>query len=336
MTLQVLDKIFPQTALLCTYLKKCCMKKVLKGVLRVVILLFILLNVIVIFHAYKFTHFYDAGDPSVKKQELKTGWDKTKDILFGFNTAKQKNIAPDSAFAEIKVMTTDGLQLSCWYMTVPEAKGTVLLFHGHGSKKSAVLNEAYRFQQLGYNTFLTDFRAHGSSEGNTSTIGYSEAEDVKAVYDYVAGKGEKNITIWGISMGAASVAKAISEYDLGAKRVILEMPFGSLPEAVVGKVKMMHLPPQPISTLLTFWGGTIHGFWAFNFKVTDYVEKIKCPVLMQWGAKDPRVTRAETDSVYAHISAPKKLVVYTESAHESLCTKEPAKWMKNVSAFMAE
>ena len=59
------------------------------------------------------------------------------------------------------------------------------------------------------------------------------------------------------------------------------MPFGSLPDAVKGRVKIMGLPQEPISTLLTFWGGVQNGFWAFNLKPSEYAKKIKCPVLLQ-------------------------------------------------------
>jgi uncharacterized protein len=310
------------------------MKKIFKSLGIIALLFFVLLNVVVMFHAYKFTHFYEPSEVINKAEKDKTGWDKTKDMLFGFNAIKQKNIAPDSAYKTIALTTGDGLKLEAWYFVVPNAKGSIAMFHGHGSKKSAVLKEAASFQKLGYNTLLIDFRAHGNSEGNTSSIGYFEGEDVKLGYEYLQKTGEKNILLWGISLGAAAVTKAMNDYTLAPSKIILEMPFGSLSEAVVGRVKMMGLPAQPISTLLTFWGGVEHGFWAFNMKPFEYVAKIKCPVLLQRGKNDPRVTEKETNDIFANIAAPKKLVIYEDCGHESLCTKEHDKWMAEVSAFL--
>lgn len=310
------------------------MNKFVKTILKTLLGLFVLLNIVVIFHAYKFTYYYETGDKSVIQQGMKSGWDKTSDMLFGINAAKQPNVAPDTAYDPVTLTTKDSLKLSSWNMTVPNAKGTVLLFHGHGSKKSALMEEAHQFRKLGYNTFLTDFRAHGSSEGNTCTIGYTETEDIKLAYEYVQSLGEDTLVLYGISMGAATVAKAISEYALKPYKVILEMPFGSLTEAVKGRVKMMQLPAEPISTLLTFWGGTIHGFWAFNYNVAQYAQNIKSPILLQWGATDPRVTKKETDDVFAAIAAPKKLVVYEQSGHQSLAANESTKWQENVKAFL--
>lgn len=313
---------------------KSLMKSFAKLLLRTVIFIFILLNIVVAFQAYKFTHFYNPGEVVIKKQNEKTGWEKTQEILFGINAVKQTNLAADSNFKTVYLTTKDGLKLQAWYIPVQNAKGTVALFHGHGGKKSGVLNEAAGFRQLGYNTMLLDFRAHGSSEGNTTTIGFTEAEDVKLVYDYIKNAGEKNIVLWGISMGAATITKAINDYDLQPTKIILEMPFGSMMDAVEGRVKMMHLPAEPISTLLTFWGGTEHGFWAFGMKPVEYVKKIKCPVLLQWGRNDPRVTEAETQNIYSNIATPKKLVIYENSGHESLCKKENAKWQNEITAFL--
>ncbi len=311
------------------------MKKLLRFLFRTIVVLFVLINIIVAFHAYKFTHFYNTGDLVIKKMEDKTGWDKTKDILFGINAVKQKNAnASDSVYQTITLTTKDSIKLEGWYIPVDSAKGTVCMFHGHGSKKSATNDEAIAFHKLGYSTFQLDFRAHGNSSGNTCTIGYNESEDVKLAYDYIKNKGEKNIVLWGISMGAATVSKSIYDYALQPSRVILEMPFGTIEEAVEGRLKMMGLPPQPLSTLITFWGGVEHGFWAYHMKPVEYVKKITAPVLLQWGAHDPRVSRKETDLIYQNIPTVKKMVVYENSGHESLCHKEHDKWKAEMALFL--
>lgn len=312
------------------------MKRWGRRILRLLGVLFILINIITAFHAYKFTHFYNPGEVTIKPDSLKSGWDRAKEALFGINFSKKKNdYLPDTSFQNVTLVTHDSLHLAAWYIpTSGTAKGTVALFHGHGGNKSGVAKEAAAFRQEGYHTLLVDFRAHGNSEGNTCTIGVDEAEDVKLAYDYVAKSGEKNIVLWGISLGAASITKAVNDYDLKPSKVILEMPFASLHDAVEGRVKLMHLPAQPLASLLTFWGGTMHGFWAFNNKPYLFVKKMTCPVLLQWGANDPRVKRSETEAIFANLPAQKKMVIYENSGHESLYKKETDKWLANVNAFL--
>lgn len=310
------------------------MKKLLKYLLRTILVIFVLLNTIVMFHAYKFTHFYEPGEVTIKPNEAKTGWDKTKELLFGINTIKQKNIIPDSSFKTVKITSEDNFALDAMQANVPNAKGTVAMFHGHASKKTALLKEAASFNELGYNTLLVDLRAHGNSEGNTCTIGYNEGADVKASYDYLQKNGEKNIVLYGISLGAACITKAMNDYTITPSKIIIELPFGSLPEAVNGRVKMMGLPAQPVGTMLTFWGGVLHGFWAFNMKPSEYAKKITCPTLLNSGKNDPRATEKEIQDIYTNLAGVKKQVIFENSAHESLCTKEHEKWMVNVTEFL--
>ena len=310
------------------------MKKFAKRLGKLVFVFFVLLNGMLIFQAYSLSHFYEAGEVVIKKQADKTGWDITREILFGPNFVKQKNSEPDSAVQTLYFTTANGLKLEAWLLPTHAAKGTVALFHGHGGKKSSLLKEAEVFRSLGYSALLLDFRAHGGSQGNTCSIGFKEAEDVKLAYDYIIAQGEKNIILYGVSLGAATITKAVNDYKLTPSKIILDMPFASLSDGVKGRLRMMKMPEEPLSTMLTFWGGTLQGFWAFNNKPYVYVRQIKCPVLLQWGRYDNRVTQLEIEKIYNNISSAKKLVIYENCSHESLCKKETSKWTNEVTAFL--
>jgi len=241
------------------------MKTLLKRTARIAVGLFVLLNIITAIHAYNFTHFY--ADPLLKKpnkDEMSFG-QKAGAIFLGVKSPKSvnKNL-PAVKYETIYLKTDNDLKLEGWHIRSQSSKGTVLLFHGHGSCKSKVLDEAMYFYSLHYSVFLLDFRAHGGSEGEVCTIGAKEAEDVKLAFDYIRNAGEKNIILWGISLGAATIAKSINDYHIDPQKVILEMPFGSLLQAVKSRVRIMGLPSEPVASLLTFWGGVEQGFWAFD------------------------------------------------------------------------
>lgn len=315
------------------------MKKVLKGVTYTLLVIVVFLNIISAFHAYKFTHFYDKGDVGVKKPELMTGWEKTKAILFGVNYPKRPPAdAPTFPYNTFTITTSDNLVLEGWYAGQQNSKGTVILFHGHAGNKAGVNTEAEAFYKFGYNTCQVDFRAHGNSKGNICTIGYDESKDVKAAYDFVAEKGERNIILWGISLGAATITKAVKDYpEMKPSKLILEMPFASLSDAVEGRLRTMGLPEQPLSTLLTFWGGVEQGFWTFGHSPANYAKSIHTPTLLQWGEHDGRVTEAETKEIYSNISVKKKaMIVYSQSGHQSLLKNEPEKWLQTVDSFLRQ
>lgn len=311
--------------------------KVLRRILRILLVLFLVLNVLAAFHAYKFTHFYPGEKNRPKQSAAMTGWDKTQALLFGLTYPKSVNDSKPAAYETVLFHTKDGLKIEGWYSKTAAAKGTVILFHGHGSSKAKLNNEAAAFSAMGYNLLLIDFRAHGGSDGTVCTIGYYEAEEVKLAYDYMRAQGEKNIVLWGISLGAGTITHAVSEYGLAPEKVILEMPFGTLLQAVKGRLRIMGVPAEPFSSLLTFWGGAEQGFWAFSMEPETFAKKIKSPLLIQWGAKDARVTRKEVESIYRNAASTEKtLVVYPDAAHESLCKKDPDRWMRTVGRFLGE
>jgi uncharacterized protein len=299
---------------------------------------FLLLNVVAAFHAYQFTHFYDDESLRRLKPEDLSTLEKAQMVFTGTRFPKSKiKSQPDQPFERVLLKTEEGLNLEGWYVKAKPGKGTVILHHGHGSSKSAVLPEAAYFHQLGYHTFSLDFRAHGNSEGNACTIGYKETEETKLAYDYIRSRGEKNIILWGVSMGAATILKAVPEHQLQPSRIILECPFGTLQDAVKGRVKMMHLPPSPIAEMLTFWGGVEQQFWAFDYEPAEDAKRIDCPVLLNWGLHDARVSRQETDLIYTNLPTTRKqLVVFENSGHQSYCRNEETQWKKAVKSFLSE
>ena len=310
--------------------------RLLRVTLRVIVILFILLNIMTAFHAYQFTRFHDDPMGVIKKPEQMSTWEKTKVILTGFHYPKSVNtLQPNLPFDTVSFITADQMKLAAWYIPQDSARGTVILFHGHASCKSKILDEAYYMHFLGFNTLLVDFRAHGDSEGHVCTIGYREANDVKAAFDYIKAKGEKHIVLWGVSLGAATIARAMADYGVKPEKAIMELSFGSAYGGVKGRARAMGIPEQPASAMLAFWGSVIRGFWVFGLNPEEYAKKITCPVLVQHAAKDGRVTLAESTAIFNNIpNANKKLVVYETAKHESLCNREPEKWKQEIKEFL--
>lgn len=311
--------------------------KVLKRIGWICLSLFVLLNIIGAFHAYKFTHFYPNNTHANKRPEQMSTWEKTRMILFGIRISKPvvKNF-PEVPYETIALHTSGHLKLEGWWIPATQPRGTVILFHGYMGNKGAQLSEAAYFRALGYNTFLLDFRAHGNSDGFTTSIGFKEAEDVWLAYDFVhRQKAQQHIILWGMSMGAAAILKAVPEYQLQPEKIILESPFATLTDAVKGRMRAVHLPGTPLAQLLTFWGGMELGFSGFDYAPEAYAQKIKAPVLLCWGRQDTRVIEAETQAIYQHLgSTDKTLLIFPDAGHESFCQHDPQKWQTAIRHFL--
>lgn len=296
-------------------------------------MIIVLLNAVAIFHAYKFTHFTNPQTVKTKKPESLSVAQKIQTLVFGVSNPRPvSNTKPDTAFKSIRLNSNK--EIECWSIQTSNAQGTVILFHGYSGEKSSLLDKADIFRKLGYNTFLVDFMGSGGSAGNQTTIGFREAEEVRTCFDYLTAKGEKNIYLFGTSMGAVAIMKAISDYQLNAKGIIIECPFGSMYKTVCARFKTMKVPTFPMAGLLVFWGGTENGFWAFGHNPTSYAKKITCPALLLYGARDDKVSRQEIDAIFTNLAGQKQLKIYPDAGHENYLMKYKDEWIKEVEQFL--
>ncbi len=308
-------------------------KKPRKIIFRTFMVLFVLINVLACIHAYKFTH-YNIQDTTIPKlPEQLSLTEKLNTLVLGVSLPKPINHnTPPQPYEEVKIG-----KLSAWWIKSDTTKPTLLLFHGYGSKKEGMLGRAMALHSMGYNTVLLDFSGSGDSPGNSTTIGYHEAAEVKQCYDYFAARiPEHKLWLLGSSMGAAAVMKCTHDYSIQPGGLILECPFGSLYEAVCGRMRAMGVPEFPMAGLLVFYGGLEHGFWAFNHSPTQYALSIKHPTLLLSGGKDERVSADEISSIYQNLSGPKKQIVYPESRHESYLNDYETEWKNDLDGFIKE
>lgn len=308
-------------------------KKWIKRSLWTLTAIFVLMNIVAIFHSYKFTHFADSKIEKTKDPKNLTTGQKINTLIFGISIPRPENsTTPTSDYETITLKSNT--EIECWSIKTENAKGTVILFHGYGGNKSSMLDKAAIFLELGYNTFLVDFMGSGGSEGNQTTIGFLEAEQVKTCFDYLTEKGEQNIYIFGTSMGSVATMKAINDFDIKPKGIIIECPFGSMYKTVCARFKTMNAPTFPMAGLLVFWGGLQNGFWAFGHNPTDYARKINCPTLLLYGAKDEKVSKEEIDQIFNNLGGQKKLKIYQDAGHENYLTKYKEEWTQDIQEFL--
>lgn len=290
-----------------------------------------MLNGIAYMHAYKFTHF---TDPLIKRTPKELSFSQKLKLLFtGVDNPKPLNKKfPNRPYQVIKVHSN--VELDCWLMNADSAKGTVILFHGYGGEKSSMLDKAEVFFHLGFNTMVVDFMGSGGSQGTRTTIGFEEAIEVRDCYNYLVEKGYSNIHLFGTSMGAVAIMKAIKDYSIQPRSIIVECPFGSMYKTVCARFNTYHVPTFPMAGLLMFWGGVQNGFWAFSHNPTVYAKNIQCPTLLLYGEKDERVSREEIDDIFSNLKGTKKLVTYPLAGHENYLLRYQAEWTKDVRTFL--
>jgi uncharacterized protein len=307
----------------------------IKKLYAILFILFFGINAVAFIHAYKFTHFSKTQEERTKDPKELTGFFKTKVLLTGINNPKPIRTAiPKLAFKTLNIKSD--VMLEAWHVTTSPSKGTVILFHGYSGEKSSLIGRAEEFTKLGYNTLLVDFMGSGGSEGEGTTIGFTEAREVKDCFDYMRALGETEIHLFGTSMGAAAILKALKDYTISPASIILECPFGSLYKTVCARFRIMGVPSVPMAGILTFWGGFQQGYWAFAHNPYSYAESVSCPALLLYGEKDDRVTMEETQLIFKNLQGKKVLVTYPDIGHNIFTAENTPNWVNDVSSFLGD
>lgn len=136
----------------------------------------------------------------------------------------------------------DNISLNGWYIDSPGTK-TLLVLHGAGSTMDNFINmEVGRLlYQHNYDLLMFDFRAHGSSGGDISTIGDWEARDIAGALAYLKTRGINEVGAIGWSMGAAALLNAAPDHP-EIKALVADSSFASLMDIVDRQREATHAP----------------------------------------------------------------------------------------------
>jgi len=296
------------------------------------------LNVLAYNHARAMTRFTSVGARTTKPEEL-TFWSRIRVLVVGVNVPRPTSArSPSDLDPDCQAFSFDGpegVTLACWYCDRGEGTPLVLLFHGYSAEKTALLREARTLLELGASVLLVDFRGSGGSSGSHTTIGVREADDVAAVVQHAEAHLLHTKTIlFGQSMGAVAILRAVHERGILPDAVILEAVFDTMLNTVRNRFHAMRIPSFPSAELLVFWGGRQQGFDGFRHNPVDYASSLNCPTLFMHGTDDPRATLNEGRRVFDAVPGPKEFKTFGQTGHESYVSTHENEWRTTVDEFM--
>ena len=132
-------------------------------------------------------------------------------------------------FQSLPFKGSGGKELEGWFIPSVRSGPVIFLCHGYKSNRSELLTLASTFQENGYNLFLFDFRAHGTSPASLCSLGIRETEDLLAAIQTVTARPDVDPNrsgIWGVSLGAyVALSAAIANPTIRA--LVVDTPFDS-------------------------------------------------------------------------------------------------------------
>jgi len=313
---------------------------------RLIILLALLLggfaalNVAACRQARAMMHFTTDSARTDKPENLTLG-QKISVLFCGVKLPRpHSSLSPDKvgpACRAVSIPAANGITLGAWYCPGAPSSPLVLLFHGYAADKTGMVPEARAFLDMGCSVLLVDFRGSGDSSESYTTLGYYEAEDVAAAADYARRQWpHSKLILYGESMGAAAVLRAVAACGARPDAIMVEAVFDKMLTTVRHRFEALGVPAFPSAQLLVFWGGRQAGFNGFAHNPVEYAASVRCPILFLHGTADPRARLEEARRVFDAVSAPKRFKEFPTLGHESSVTRFPAAWKEAVGQFLKD
>ena len=131
-------------------------------------------------------------------------WNGTHQLIYPPH--RRASQAPaDYGFAHESVTfpSRGGVMLRGWFIPATDSDRAIIICHGYSGDCSPDLVYAPLLHAAGYHLLFFDFRGHGASDGDYTSLVYFERDDVLAALNYLCARGIPRISLLGFSMGGA-------------------------------------------------------------------------------------------------------------------------------------
>jgi pimeloyl-ACP methyl ester carboxylesterase len=225
-------------------------------------------------------------------------------------------------YEKISFNTRDGLELKGWFIpSTTGEKRTILMCHGWGDNKGELLKQTYFLNENGgFNLMYFDFRSHGESEGEITTIGGLETIDFDAAIEWLRKEKPefaKAVGVFGLSMGAAVTVSSMPKHpDL--RCACVESPFSDY-RTVIKRWGWNHMkvPYYPLIALtLLLLRSRVKDPAIDLFNPVEAAPKISPrPLFVIGGENDRLMTPEDVRKVFAAAREPKQLWMVPDAWH---------------------
>lgn len=232
-------------------------------------------------------------------------------------------------FENVILTTKDGLNLAAWY-TSPKNGAVILIAHGYNDNRPEGIYAM--FVENGYGALAWDFRAHGGSDGDMSTLGYYERMDVEAALDFVlAQEGVEHVGAWGGSMGAATLILSVAEHP-EIEALVADSAYPSLED-----VLRLNMPVGLFQPFVFFWGEYYSGAEIDDVSPELAISKISPrPVFVIDGWHGGAIAMNSPYRLYDAANEPKEIWVGEDVPHLGMFGNNPRKYENKIIDFFDE
>jgi uncharacterized protein len=222
----------------------------------------------------------------------------------------------------------------------PHTSNKYIIFsHGVTENKFNSIKYVNLFLNKGFNALIYDHRRHGESGGKTTSYGYYEKYDLKAVVDWLKNDRGSNLLlgIHGESMGAATMLLYAGMIEDGADFYIADCPFSDFKEQLSYRLKSdMKLSPKLLLPIADFFLRIREKYSLQDISPISVIDSIKKPILFIHSKQDDFILPTMTEALFEKKKGPKKLFLAANGVHAQSFNENQADYEKAVDEFLED
>ncbi|WP_096153603.1 MULTISPECIES: alpha/beta hydrolase [Bacillus] len=211
----------------------------------------------------------------------------------------------------------------------------------HGVTQNTLNSIKYMniFLKRGWNAIIYDHRRHGKSGGKTTSYGFYEKHDLKAVVNRVkeiAGP-DSIIGIHGESMGAATLLLYAGDLEDGADFYIADCPFSDLEEQLAYRLQVEFKVPKPlVMPIATSFLRLRDKYSLKDVSPISVIENINNPILFIHSETDDYIPVLMTQQLFEKKKGAKKLYLAKNGLHAMSYSENREEYEKTIEEFLEE
>ena len=178
-------------------------------------------------------------------------------------------------------------KLVSWYFKKKPKFKTILFFHGNAGKLDNRVYKLNELSKLELNYLIVAYRGFSGNAGKPTESGLYEDANFAKIWLNKNGVKDKDIIIYGESLGTAVAIDLASRYNFSG--IILESPFTSMLD-----LAQKYYPIFPVKLIL-----------KDRYESRKKLNDIKSPVLVMHGKKDKIVPFYMGEQILEALSSPK-------------------------------
>jgi fermentation-respiration switch protein FrsA (DUF1100 family) len=239
--------------------------------------------------------------------------------------------------SDVLIPSMHGYSIHATFIKPFHTNKFIIFSHGVTENRFNSVKYMNLFLSRGFNAVIYDHRRHGGTGGKTTSYGFYEKDDLKAVVNTLIKREGEDVFfgIHGESMGAATMLLYAGLVEDRADFYISDCSFSNFRDLLSYRMKQdFKVESKWVLSLADVFVKIRDGYSIRNVAPIDAVEHIKKPILFIHSQNDEYILPSMTQALFDHKKGDKMLYLAPFGGHAMSLVENPEEYEAQLDGFL--